>query len=404
MAKVLEGLRIVEGSAFVAAPLGGMTLAQLGADVIRFDDVRGGIDHLRWPVAPDGTSLFWRGMNKGKRSIAVDLRHPEGRELVTVLIGAPGPDAGLFLTNFPATGWLSYERLRRGREDLIMLTLTGNPDGSTAVDYTINPATGFPAITGDGARPVNHVLPAWDVAAGLTLAVGLLAAERHRSRTGQGRHVTLSLADVAFAVAADLGYLAQAQLGGARPALGNDLYGAFGRDFTTADGRRIMVVAITERQWRSLVAATGIEEYLPTVEKAFGVRLDREGDRYAARDAIAALLAPWFAARTRAEAGAELSAAGACWGPYQSFAEGLAEDPRLSTANPLFADVEHPGLGPLLTPGSPLVFTGLDRADHLRAPIVGEHTDEILAEIVGLSAREIGRLHDAGVVASQVRQ
>src|SRR5260221_9430143 len=304
MAGVLEGLRIVEGSAFAAAPLGGMTLAQLGAAVIRFDDVRGGIDHDRWPVAPDGTSLFWRGMNKGKRSIAVDLRRPEGRELVTALITAPGPDAGLFLTNFPATGWLSYERLRAGRDDLIMLSLTGNPDGSTAVDYTINPATGFPAITGDGARPVNHALPAWDVAAGLTLTVGLLAAERHRGRTGQGRHVTVSLADVAFAVVADLGYLAQAQLGGGPPALRNDLYGAFGRDFATADGRRIMVVAITERQWRSLVAATGIEGDLPVIEKAVGVRLDRGGDRDAPPDAIAARLAPRFAPRTRAHAGA----------------------------------------------------------------------------------------------------
>jgi 2-methylfumaryl-CoA isomerase len=404
MAGVLDGLRIVEGSAFVAAPLGGMTLAQLGADVIRFDDVRGGVDHDRWPLAPDGTSLFWRGMNKGKRSIAVDLRHAQGRDLVTALITSPGPDAGLFLTNFPATGWLSYERLRARRDDMIMLTLTGNPDGSSAVDYTINPATGFPAITGEGHRPVNHVLPAWDVAAGLTLAVGLLAAERHRGRTGLGRHVTVSLADVAFAVVADLGYLAQAQLGDERPALGNDLYGAFGRDFATAGGRRIMVVAITAKQWRSLVAATGIEEYLPMVERAFGVSLDQEAGRFAARDAIAALLAPWFAARTLAEVGAELSAAGVCWGPYQSFTEALAQDPRLSTANPMFADIEHPGLGPLRTPGSPLVFTGLERADHLRAPLVGEHTDEILAEVLSLSAAEIGRLHDAGVVASKVRR
>src|SRR5258708_8762788 len=105
MAGVLEGLRIVEGSAFVAAPLGGMTLAQLGADVIRFDDVRGGIDHDRWPVAPDGTSLFWRGMNKGKRSIPLDLPRPERPQLVPAPDAPPSPDAGLFPTNLPAPGW-----------------------------------------------------------------------------------------------------------------------------------------------------------------------------------------------------------------------------------------------------------------------------------------------------------
>ena len=98
----LDGLRVVEGSAFVAAPLGGMTLAQLGADVIRFDNIGGGIDFHRWPETPDGHSLFWAGMNKGKRSLAVDVRSPEGQELVTALITAPGPDCGVFLSNFPA--------------------------------------------------------------------------------------------------------------------------------------------------------------------------------------------------------------------------------------------------------------------------------------------------------------
>ncbi len=98
---ILHGLRIVEGSAFVAAPLGGMTLAQLGADVIRFDPVGGGLDAHRWPLDRNGNSLFWAGLNKGKRSIQVDLKSPEGRDIVTRLITRPGPDAGIFLTNLP---------------------------------------------------------------------------------------------------------------------------------------------------------------------------------------------------------------------------------------------------------------------------------------------------------------
>src|SRR5690242_10893071 len=139
----LDGLRIVEGSAFVAAPLGGMTLAQLGADVIRFDNVGGGIDFHRWPETPDGVSLFWAGMNKGKRSLAVDVRKPQGQEIVTALITSPGPDNGVFLSNFPARGWLSDATLRARREDLIYVNILGNPDGGTAVDYTVNPASGF---------------------------------------------------------------------------------------------------------------------------------------------------------------------------------------------------------------------------------------------------------------------
>jgi len=89
MSGILSGLRVVEGSAFVAAPLGGMTLAQLGADVIRFDQIGGGLDYHRWPLASDGQSLFWAGLNKGKRSIQIDVRAPEGRELVAALIAAP---------------------------------------------------------------------------------------------------------------------------------------------------------------------------------------------------------------------------------------------------------------------------------------------------------------------------
>src|ERR1700678_3226641 len=116
---ILNGLRVVEGSAFVAAPLGGMTLAQMGADVIRFDPLAGGLDYRRWPVTQSGRSLFWAGMNKGKRSIAVDITKPEGQELISAMVCAPGKGNGIFLSNFPPRGWLSYETLRLQRGDLI---------------------------------------------------------------------------------------------------------------------------------------------------------------------------------------------------------------------------------------------------------------------------------------------
>jgi hypothetical protein len=118
MAKILQGMRVVEGSAFVAIPLAGMTLAQMGADVIRFDRIRGGLDHYRWPITKDNRSLFWAGLNKGKRSLAVDMSTPRGQEIVTRLICAPGPDAGLFLSNLRVRGWMDYDNLTKHREDL----------------------------------------------------------------------------------------------------------------------------------------------------------------------------------------------------------------------------------------------------------------------------------------------
>ena len=97
-------MRVVEGSAYVAAPLGGMTLAQLGADVIRFDPIGGGLDRKRWPVTDDGTSLFWAGLNKGKRSIQIDISSPRGQELVAELVTEPAPDGGPLPHQLPRPG------------------------------------------------------------------------------------------------------------------------------------------------------------------------------------------------------------------------------------------------------------------------------------------------------------
>ena len=405
MTGILAGMRVVEGSAFVAAPLGGMTLAQLGADVIRFDPIGGGLDAHRWPVTATGKSLFWSGLNKGKRSIAVDMRSPQGRELLTALITAPGDDAGLFLTNFPAAGWLSYDALASRRLDLVMVNIVGNPDGSSAVDYTINPATGFPWTTGPDAlsTPVNHLLPAWDVITGTLAATGLLAAERKRRIAGTGQFIRLALADVAMATVGHLGYLAEVQINKTeRSRHGNYLYGAFGCDFATKDGKRVMVVGLTPRQWRSLVAAVGIGDACAQIEKLLGVDLSKEGDRFAARHVIGSLIEPFISARTLSEVGEVFDAHGVCWGPYQSFAELVTNDPRCSPANPMFAHVDQPGIGTYLMPGSPLEFSADARVPPAPAPQLGQHTDEILAGILGLSAAEIGRLHDDGVVAGTV--
>jgi 2-methylfumaryl-CoA isomerase len=322
---------------------------------------------------------------------------------VTSLIVEPGPDRGIFLSNFPARGWLADERLRQLRADLIYVNIIGNPDGSTAVDYTVNPSSGFAYATGPagGVLPTNHVLPAWDIATGLTAATGLLAAERHRTRTGSGQHVSVSLADVAFAMVANLGYVAQAQLlGQSRPPIGNDMYGAFGRDFPTKDGRRVMVVAISMKQWESLVEATEIGAHLPAIESALGVDLRLEGDRFAARDALAAFIAPWCAARTLSDIAETFDARGVCWGPYQTFSQLVDEDWRCSPKNPMFADIDQPGIGQLRSPGTPLSFDAFDRLPTGPAPRLGQHTVEILADDLGLSSAEIGRLHDERVVAS----
>jgi len=406
--KIINGLRVIEGAAFVAAPLCGMTLAQQGADVIRFDPIQGGLDAQRWPITRAGRSLYWAGLNKGKRSIAVDAHTPEGRDIITSLITAPGDGNGIFLTNFPTSGWLGYETLRKRRDDLIMMNVTGNPDGSTAVDYTLNCAVGFPFITGPehgncAGNRVNHVLPAWDAITGITAAMAILAAERKRRFTGEGQYVKLPLADVAFAMLGNLGYIAEVQVNDEdRRSSGNYLYGAYGRDFETRDGRAIYVVAITKKQWQALGEGTKLAEKLALLESLLGVDLALEGNRFKVREAISAILAPWFHEHTLAEIKEAFEGTAICWGPYQTFRQMVEEDPRCSTENSLFNKLEQPGIGTYLTPGSPLQFSNEERLPARRAPVLGEHTDEVLSEILQLSDSQIGVLRDKRVVAGPI--
>lgn len=399
--QLLDGLRVVEASAFVAAPLGGMTLAQLGADVIRIDALGGGLDYRRWPVTDANVSLFWAGLNQGKRSVALDLGHAEGRELAMALITAPGPDAGMLLTNFPPRGFLDHEALRQRRPDLIQLTILGDRHGSSAVDYTVNPKLGLPFLTGSGASDavVNHVLPAWDLITGHMAAVGLLAAERHRRRSGQGQQVTLALEDMALAVMGHLGFIAEAQRGQPRERIGNDLFGAFGRDFVCAGAERLMVVGLTPRQWRGLCTATGLGPAMQALAVELGLDLATEGDRFRARERIAALVGPWVAARTLAQVAEAFDAHGVCWGRYQSVSQLVQQDAACSPANPMFSTVDQPGIGPCLVPGLPLSFSALSRQPARPAPRLGQHTERVLAQVLGLPDAEIGRLVDRRVIA-----
>ena len=397
MNDILKGLRIVEGSAFVAAPLGGMTLAQMGADVIRFDLIGGGLDYKRWPVTGDNKSIYWATMNKGKRSLAVNLRDAQGQELVAALITAPGPEAGIFLTNLQVRPWLDYDALKARRDDLIMLKIIGNPDASVAVDYTVNARTGWPYVTGPEGHdgPINNVLPGWDLTCGLTAAIGLLAAERHRARSGEGQLVKLSLADTAYHLTGSLGYIGDVQVNGrTRPRIGNDMYGTFGRDFSTSDGRQIMLVIVTRRHVKALGEMTGLTGRLKELEKARGVDLNLEADRCGR---VAGGHGERF--QTLARAGAALTQAGILWGPFRTYEQMIEEDPFVSTDNPLFEEIDQPGIGRLLTPGSPLDFTASPRTEVARGPLLGEHSDEILSTILGMGEGEIGRLHDGGIIA-----
>jgi len=400
---LLSGMRIVEGASFIAAPLCGLTFVQLGADVIRFDPIGGGPDFRRWPLAVSGTGFYWEGLNKGKRSIAIDLARPEGRELAIALITAAGEAGGNFVTNYPAEGFLAHERLAARRADLITVRVTGSSDGRTAVDYTVNCATGYPYLTGpeDAVGPVNHVLPAWDVTTGLTAAISLLAADRERRSSGKGCEIRVPLSDVAFATLGTLGHIAEVQTSGEdRPRVGNAVFGTFGRDFATANGRSVMIVAVTRRQWTALVDALELKEEVARLEQSVGADFAAdEGARFNHREALFGLIAERIKTLTMSALAARFSGTPVCWGEYQTVLEALRNDPRLSEENPLFASVKHASGASYLTPGFPGTLMSEPRRPPRAAPSLGAHTDEVLGDVLKLNAAEIGKLHDAGLVA-----
>lgn len=398
----LAGLRVIECASFVAGPSGCMTLAQLGANVIRVDPLGGAPDFTRWPVSQrSADSLFWTGLNKGKQSVTLNLRRTEGRELLLALAAAPGPDAGVLVDNQVGRSWLAYERLAERRADIIQVRIGGSADGRPAVDYTVNPEVGVPDITGpDGiAGPVNHVLPAWDLLTGMTATTALLASLRHRDRTGEGAYLEVALGDVALAGLANMGWYAEAdELPAGRPKVGNFLYGSYGVDFQTGDGHRVMVVALTSRQWDALRKITGTEAVFAALEEALGVNFSEEGDRYRQRETITAILRPWFEARSIDEASQALTEGHALWSRYRSMTE-VVEEFRRAEAPSVLADVEQPGIGRVVSARSAIRLDAEYGATAV-APSLGQHTDEVLEQVLGLSPAELGKLHDDNVIGA----
>jgi 2-methylfumaryl-CoA isomerase len=394
-ARPLAGVRIVEISSFVAVPLAGMTLAQLGAEVIRVDPIGGAADYHRWPVTEDGESIYWAGLNKGKRSVAADMRSPEGQDLVQRLIA----DSGVLITNVAGRQWHSYDALERLRPDLVHVEVSGRADGGTGVDYTVNAAIGFPMVTGPAqlATPVNHVLPAWDVACGIYAALAVVTALRHRDTTGQGQRISIPLENVALATAGNLSFLTEAMVNGTtRERTGNSVYGTYGQDFTSRDGVSFMVVALTGRHFRDLTELTGTTKAVAALAETLGADFTDEGERYRHREALTGLFAEWFTAHTADEITAALTSSSVLWDRYRSFAEVVTED--RVTANPMFTPLDQPRIGEYLAPGLPMSIDGTYQPA-VAAPAVGDDTAAVLGEWLGLSPDEISQLIESGTVA-----
>lgn len=397
MYDLLNGLSIIEASSFVASPSAGLYCAQLGAEVIRVDQIGGGPDFRRWPVTENNDSLYWENLNRAKKSVALDLGKPEGRELLQELVRATGQ----FITNFPAKGFLEHETLAENAPGLITVRVMGWPDGSPALDYTVNNAVGYPMMTGPGPDPVNHVLPAWDLLTGAYAAFALMAAIRRRDASGQGCEVRIPLSDVAIGTVANLGGVAEMIYEDAnRPRTGNAVYGLFGRDFVTADGVRTMIVVVTPRQWTNLLTALGIGDAVAAIEAGRGVSFGKDdGLRFAHRDALFPLFEVAIGQRDHAEFAKVLDEGGVVHSAYRTMLDAV-NDPALVANNPIFGAAANPSRLVYPAAGAFASVPQEQRRSPQSAPRNGQHSEEVLADRLKLSSGEIARLIESGIVGT----
>lgn len=395
MYPLLTGLSVIEASSFVASPTAGLYMAQMGAEVIRVDQIGGGPDFRRWPVTTDNDSLYWENLNRAKKSVALDLGSPQGRELLQELVRKTGQ----FVTNFPVAGFLSHAKLSESHPELVTVRVMGWADGTPALDYTVNNSVGYPMLTGSGPEPVNHVLPAWDLLTGAYAAFAMLAAIRNRDQTGKGSEVRVPLSDVAIGTVANLGGIAEVLYSGEnRPRMGNAVYGLFGRDFVTADGVRTMIVVVTPRQWANLIAALKLEDAIAAIEAERGVSFAKDdGLRFTHRDALYPLFGAAIAARPHADLAVAFDAVGIVHSAYRTMLDAV-NDPALVANNPVFGAAANPSGFDYPAAGSFATVPQMERLAPQSAPTNGGNSEEILSERLGLSSGQIAALIDAGTV------
>ncbi|UYH54701.1 CoA transferase [Qipengyuania sp. SS22] len=405
MYQLLNDLSIIEASSFVASPTAGLYCAQMGAEVIRVDHKQGGLDYDRYMLTKEGRSLSWENLNRAKKSVALDLRSGEGRELLVAL----SANTGNLITNLPEKSFLGHDAIAAQQPDtapdLVSVRIMGWHDGRQAMDFTVNAASGYPLMCGPEdwdmatAPPVNQVLPAWDFITGAYCAFALLAALRHRDATGEGSELRVPLGDVAIGTMANSGAMAEMLYrGDDRERLGNAIWGAFGRDFRSRDGVRFMVAALTAKQWDGLVAAFDLAERITALEAELGVRFtDGDRPRFEHRHRLFALFQERADTMDWADLSATLAAHGTTFERYRTMHE-AANDAQLVGDNPLFetspvnpSGFEYPATRSFAN------IPSREAGAPAPAPYLGEHTEEVLAERLGLSSGVIGDLVDRDI-------
>ena len=392
----LEGLRVLTVSQFGAGPFGTQMLADLGADVVKIEDPGVGGDSARYvpPFQGEGDSPYFQSFNRGKRSLALNLRHPDGQSVFRDLVRVSDAVFNNARGDLPEKLGLTYEQLRDVNPRVVCCSLTGygrtGPRAAEpAFDYLVQGYAGYMSVTGEPDGPPGKCgVSVIDFAGGYAAMAGLMVGLFDAQRTGVGRDVDISLLDTAVSM---LSYFAIWTLNRdwtaerTRDSAHQTLVPA--QNFPTRDGW-IVIFCNKEKFWRDLVETLGAPEL------AEDPRFGSFADRFRHREALLPLLRERFATRTTADWLDRLRGRVPC-APVNDVRQALA-DPQV-LARDMIVEVEHPQFGTLREVRSPVRTEGEIR-DPRRAPRLGEHTDDVLRDVLGYGEGTIARLRAAGVI------